>query len=203
MKILFVSALNIVVLSYFTSCQPVQPSTPTKSISTSINQEKKPMSNLSEVLSNLQANFNKPSNDELKKTLTPLEFKVTQHEGTERAFSHPLADNKEKGIYVDIVSGIPLFSSATKFDSGTGWPSFFAPIHDEEIILKEDRKLFGVRTEVRSKTADTHLGHVFNDAPQTPTGKRYCINGASLKFVAVQDFEEEGLEAYTTLFTTP
>ena len=139
------------------------------------------------------------SDDELKKKLTPLQYKVTQKDGTERAGTDPRHNSKEPGIYVDIVSGEPLFSSTEKFDSGTGWPSFWAPIHHEEIVEKEDRGLFYTRIEVRSKTADSHLGHVFPDGPK-PTGLRYCINGAALRFIPKATLETEGYGEYLKLF---
>lgn len=142
----------------------------------------------------------KPLSDKaLKEMLSPLQYKVTQHEGTERAFTDPRHNTKEEGIYVDIVSNEPLFSSTEKFDSGSGWPSFWAPIHKEEVVEKEDRSFFSVRTEVRSKTADSHLGHVFPDGPK-PTGLRYCINGASLRFIPKKDLEKEGFSEYLKLF---
>ncbi|MFT4641093.1 MAG: peptide methionine sulfoxide reductase msrA/msrB [Verrucomicrobiales bacterium] len=139
------------------------------------------------------------SDEELKKKLNPIQYKVTQKEGTERSGTYPKHNSKDPGIYVDIISGEPLFSSTEKFDSGTGWPSFWAPIHKEEVIEKEDRSLFSVRTEVRSKTADSHLGHVFPDGPK-PTGLRYCINGASLRFVPKAELSREGYEDYLKLF---
>jgi peptide methionine sulfoxide reductase msrA/msrB len=144
--------------------------------------------------------FEKPSDDELKQRLTPLQYKVTQKEGTERAFNNEYWDNKKPGIYVDIVSGEPLFSSTDKFDSGTGWPSFTKPIDDDAITEKVDRKLFMSRTEVRSKLADSHLGHVFNDGP-APTGMRYCINSAALRFISLEDLErQKNYTKYVQLF---
>ena len=148
----------------------------------------------------MKREYKKPSDDELRTTLTPLQYKVTQHEGTERAFTEGnFQDNKKSGIYVDIVSGEPLFSSVEKFDSGTGWPSFWAPLHNEYIVEKEDRKFFSTRTEVRSKHGDSHLGHVFPDGPK-PTGLRYCINGASLNFIPKEKLKDAGYPEYLKLF---
>jgi peptide methionine sulfoxide reductase msrA/msrB len=135
---------------------------------------------------------------DLKDKLTPLQYEVTQQEGTEPAFNNAYWDNKEAGIYVDIVSGEPLFSSLHKYKSGTGWPSFDRPLVKENIIEKVDKRLFSTRTEVRSKTS--HLGHVFNDGPEETTGLRYCINSASLRFISAQDLEQEGYAQYSTLF---
>ena len=143
--------------------------------------------------------YMKPSKDELKKILTPLQYRVTQEDGTERAFSNEYWDNKEPGIYVDIVSGEPLFSSLDKYKSGTGWPSFTRPLEPDNIVEKEDRSFFSVRTEIRSKYADSHLGHVFDDGPE-PTGLRYCMNSASLRFIPVKDLEKEGYGKYLKLF---
>ncbi|MGE4132473.1 MAG: bifunctional methionine sulfoxide reductase B/A protein [Bdellovibrionales bacterium] len=145
--------------------------------------------------------FKKPSKAELKKALKPLQYKVTQEEGTEPPFKNEFFDNHEDGLYVDIVSGEPLFSSKDKFDSGTGWPSFTQPIDKNMIVEKSDNTLFMKRTEVRSKLGDSHLGHVFPDGPK-PTGLRYCINSASLKFIPVKNLAKEGYGDFLNLFTS-
>lgn len=141
-------------------------------------------------------NFEKPNEDELKELLSPLAYKVTQEEGTEPPFSHPYDKFYEPGIYVDVVSGIPLFSSKDKYDSGSGWPSFTKPIKAEAVVEKGDTTLRIHRTEVRSALADNHLGHVFNDGPRDKGGLRYCMNGAALRFVPKADMEKEGYGEY-------
>ncbi len=143
--------------------------------------------------------YKKPNLEEIKKNLNPIEYKVTQESATERPFSHKYNEVYEDGIYVDIVSGEPLFSSNDKYDAGCGWPSFTKPIEDN-IIEKDDTSLGMIRTEVRSKYGDSHLGHVFPDGPREEGGMRYCINGSSLRFIKKNDLEKEGYEEYIDLF---
>ncbi len=144
--------------------------------------------------------YTKPTDEELRQKLTPLQYEVTQNDGTEPPHHNEYWDNKEEGLYVDIVSGEPLFSSFEKFDSSCGWASFYKPLEAENFVEKVDSKLGMRRTEVRSKQADTHLGHVFNDGPRELGGMRYCMNSASMRFIPVGKLEEEGYGEYLSLF---
>lgn len=145
------------------------------------------------------ARWQRPPQEEIKRRLDPLQYKVTQEDGTEPAFRNRYWDNHEDGIYVDLVSGEPLFSSRDKFESGTGWPSFHSPLEPELIVERQDRSFWMTRTEVRSRFGGSHLGHVFDDGP-APTGLRYCINSAALRFIPVADLEREGYGEYLPLF---
>jgi methionine-R-sulfoxide reductase len=178
---------------FFCGCSPAQSQTTSTGATTNASFASTTNSAMNET------NFKKPPQGELEKKLTPMQYNVTQHAYTEPAFRNEFWDNHKPGIYVDVVSGVPLFSSLDKFDSGCGWPSFSKALKETEVLEKQDATHGMIRTEVRSKTADSHLGHVFDDGPG-PTHMRYCINSASLRFIPVEQMEKEGYGQYLEPF---
>jgi peptide methionine sulfoxide reductase msrA/msrB len=192
MKI-FLSAITLVIIILFLG-------NPADAEKKEIKMSSNNIAKTTEILNPGWSNFQKPDDAVLKRMLTPMQYKVTQKQGTEPAFKNEYWDNKKEGIYVDIVSGEPLFSSRDKYDSGTGWPSFTKPLEPDNIVTRKDKGFFSVRTEVRSRRGDSHLGHVFDDGPP-PAGLRYCMNSASLRFIPREALTKEGYGEYNRNFT--